>query len=82
MAIGQNELFLLSIKNTLESYVSRVFCRIHMKFSKIYSTNGDMQLSKNCRQWTILNYLKNRPTTGNLAPSFLLSPFSRIIITT
>ena len=82
MAIGENELFLLSIKNTLESYVSRVFCCIYMEFSKNYSTNGDMQLSKNCRQWIIINYLKNRPTTGNRAPSFLLSPFSTIMIAT
>ena len=30
----------------------------------------------------VLYYLKNRPTTGNRAPSFLLSPFSTIMIAT
>lgn len=69
-------------KNTLESYLPRVFCYIDMKFFKIYFTNTDIKLFKKHPQLVILNYLKNRPTTGNLAPSFLLSPFSTIMIAT
>ncbi len=58
------------------------FYNIHVKFSKIYSTTTAIQLSKKRPQLVILHYLKNRPTTGNLAPSFLLSPFSTIMIAT
>ena len=32
--------------------------------------------------FVILSYLKNRPTTGNRAPSFLFNPFSTIMIAT
>ena len=53
-----------------------------MKFSKLYFTNAAIQLSKKRPQLVILHYLKNRPTTGNLAPSFLLSPFSTSMIAT
>ena len=69
-------------KNTLESYLPRVFCYMDMKFSKLYFTNADIQLCKKRPQLVILTYLKNRPTTGNRAPSFLLSPFSTIMIAT
>lgn len=69
-------------KNTLESYFPRVFCYIDMKFSKLYFTNADIKLFKKHPQLVMLHYLKNRPTTGNRAPSFLLSPFSTIMIAT